>query len=234
MAKIAASATQTALQMSASRYFTVWVRRWKTPKSSTSIATTKTLNSTQNSINQWPRLRFRSPDCTFPLATESTNLVACSCCLTVLILSPPLAAFPTIPHAECLQLLIHMSFAKGLFNLGVVEARAGPHRGVGDTQGQCSRFGDVFFELGQIDLVKRIGHGVVVDQVVVLLLVGNERWHALKQEIKVVGAPVRVSGEAASMRSRRPPNEKPVTRPVPESKITTPTAMSSSALWVTV
>src|SRR6202162_539885 len=40
--------------MRASRNFTVCVQRWKTPRSSTSIATTKTLNRIQKSINLAP------------------------------------------------------------------------------------------------------------------------------------------------------------------------------------
>src|SRR5882762_8441602 len=98
----------------------------------------------------------------------------------------------------------------------------------------------MFPELGQVDLIERVGHGVIVEQVVGLFLVGHKSWHSFQQEIEVIGAPIGVGGEnrgfrgatrvvAAFTTSRRPPRENPVTRPMPESKITTPATLSSSA-----
>ena len=53
---------------------------------------------------------------------------------------------------------------------------------------------DVFLQLDYINFVERVGHGMVVEQIVVLLLIANKCRHALEQEIKVVGAPISVGG----------------------------------------
>ena len=92
-----------------------------------------------------------------------------------------------------------MGLSQSLFNLGVVEARTGPRRSVGDSERQRRRVGDMLLQLNQINLVERVGHGMVVEQVVVLLLVRDERRHALQQEIEVVGAPTGVGGERSSV-----------------------------------
>ena len=57
-AKMTASAIQTTLQAKASRNFTVWERRWNTPRSKTSMARTKRLNKIQNSSNQCPKVKI--------------------------------------------------------------------------------------------------------------------------------------------------------------------------------
>src|SRR3984893_13400918 len=60
-AKIAARAIHAPLQANASRNFTVWARRWNTPRSSPSMERTKRVNTIQNSNNQRPRVREFAP-----------------------------------------------------------------------------------------------------------------------------------------------------------------------------
>ena len=75
--------------------------------------------------------------------------------------------------------------------------RRGPGRAEELARPKVNRrgFGNVLLQLRQIDFVEGIGHGVVVEQVVVFLLIGNEGGHALQHKIKVVGAPARIGGE---------------------------------------
>src|ERR1700682_786862 len=88
-----------------------------------------------------------------------------------------------------------MGFAESLFNLGMMEARAGSLGSIGEADSQGAGFDYVLPELGQIDLVKGIGHGVIVEQVVGLSLVGHKSWDSLQQEVEVIGAPIGVGGE---------------------------------------
>src|SRR6266478_5890142 len=229
-AKIAARAIQATLQARASRNFTVWARRWNTPRSRTSMARTKRLNKIHNSSNQRPRVRFLCVGRTHPSTALRASLSAAfdfdfipkthfrswqstdqnlksnskaadknvrptPAQAVPLVFSAPLATFPIAPHAEGLQLVGQMGFAESLFDLGVMQARAGSLRCVGEADGQGAGFDHMFPELGQVDLIERVGHGVIVEQVVGLFLVGHKSWHSFQQEIEVIGAPIGVGGE---------------------------------------
>ena len=88
---------------------------------------------------------------------------------------------------------------------------------------------------------------MIVEQIIVLFLVRHQGGDPFQQEIEVIGPGFAVRGEGNSARrtakrrpdavtasttSLRPPRENPVTCPIPESKITTPAALSSSARWL--
>ena len=87
-----------------------------------------------------------------------------------------------------------MGFNHGLFNLGVVQARAGNFVSIGEADGQRAGFDYVFPEFREIDLIESVGHGVIVEKIIAFFLVGHEVGTPCS-EVEIVGAPIGVGGE---------------------------------------
>src|SRR5690348_17597260 len=88
--------------------------------------------------------------------------------------APALAACPGFPKLESLQLVVEMGFLNQVVNLLSVLARPQALRIIGDGKGEIGGYGNVFSQLRQIDFVIGIGRRVVVDQIIRLVLVGNQ------------------------------------------------------------
>src|SRR5438552_5544908 len=135
-----------------------------------------------------------------------------------------------------------MRLTQGLFNLRAIEPRTEPLRCISNGECDCGRFRHMLLKLRQVYFVEGVGTCMVIDQVIRLFLVGYQRGHAssMKSKLSVPHSASVVSalasncfsgptiGFAALTTSLRPPSEKPVTRPMPASKITTPTSLSNT------
>src|SRR5581483_1029480 len=177
------------VQPTASLKWTSCALRWNMPKSSSSIASTKTLNSTQK-IQVWCMGGY----CIWTLSLNwlddsekrrrhflQETIASPSILYRYLSLRPsPLSALPIGPHSEYLHLRLDFRVPQQLFNFRSRLPRSQALRRVGD-RGRDSRCnGDHLLQIYQIHLVECVRGGVIVHEVISRFLVHNQRWHTFE------------------------------------------------------
>src|SRR6266850_559088 len=99
-----------------------------------------------------------------------------------------LAALPRVPITQQFQLLVEAGLFHQNVELGAGEALAERFGAVGDAPDGQRGERSVQLQFAHVDFVQRVRRRVVIWQVVGLFLVGDERGHSFKQEIKIVRA----------------------------------------------
>ena len=175
--KLRPDAIQTTLHIIASRNLTVWELRWNTPRSSTSMATTKTLNE--------------NPE-------EYQSGLGC------FLSTADYFSLPRLPFSQSSH-IPKPSFARQAGS-HVVSPQSGHDSGEAQSAREHrlrQRPGRLppphASSVAEIDFVEGVGHGVIVKQVVVFFLIGDERRHSFQKKIEVVGAPSGVGGERSGV-----------------------------------
>src|SRR5450432_83250 len=178
-ANVRARPIQMALRTRASRNETASLRPRKTPKSSASMASTNTLNATQN--QGWIK--------------ESSSVTIVWAELRASRRAPALPAFPIAPDVSRTHFVFETTFVRDPLDLFSRNARPDSFQAIREANRDRRSLRHVPLHVREIDFVKSVGARVVVQKVVGFLLICDKGRHTFQHEIKMVGAPLRIGGE---------------------------------------